>query len=74
MKITIANGKIGTHAMAFIHSGNSKTTMIFEDYNKPIASVVGRATEKTVQAAHEAALRMVQAHINAAKAQYGIGG
>jgi len=65
-------GKIGSHATVFIVNGNSKTTIIFQDYSKTVASVAGRATEKTVLLAHESALAGIQAHIEAAKAQYGI--
>lgn len=65
--------KVATTATVFIQKERSKETIIFQDYRETVAvAVVSRATEKSVLAAHEKALEMIQPHIDAAKAQYGI--
>lgn len=64
-------GQITTRATVFVYpDANSKQTIIFQDYSATVATVSGRATEKSIAAAHENASAMFADHVAAAKEQY----
>ena len=51
----------------------SKNFIMFQDYRQTVCkNDIKRNTEKAIEAAHAEALKLIQPHIEAAKAQYNI--